>query len=177
MIHRHLEYPEDTAPEDLPSAAIVDLLRRGDLDEWRPLAKAVASDPFGALASRLLRLLSAYPIYGTSALWRAWIDRARARLEGPLGDHRAWTLAGIRADEGLTQRELARHVGMSQSDLSKFERRPDVRVSTLRSYLAGLGGTLSLVYHRSGSARAIELARPDEPDASASPRAPGGSSA
>jgi len=33
-------------------------------------------------------------------------------------------------------------MGMSQSDLSKFERRSDVRLSTLRAYIAALGGDL-----------------------------------
>lgn len=36
MLHRHLAYTSDTTPEDLPSAAIVDILDRGDLQDWLP---------------------------------------------------------------------------------------------------------------------------------------------
>ncbi|MFQ5744402.1 MAG: helix-turn-helix domain-containing protein [Acidobacteriota bacterium] len=142
MIHRHLAYDAHTPPERLPSAAIVDILERGDLDDWRPIATAVAAEPGGPLAARLLRLLSAYPLYGTSSLWRAWIDRCRARHEGMLRGRRRTDLATLRKRKGLTQAELAKRIGMSQSDLSKFERRGDVRLSTLRTYVAALGGNL-----------------------------------
>ena len=53
-------------------------------------------------------------------------------------------LATLRRKKGLTQAELAKRIGMSQSDLSKFERRGDVRLSTLRAYVAALGGDLVL---------------------------------
>ena len=82
MIHRHLEVADDAPPERLPLAAIVDLLQRGDLDDWRPIARAVKRDPHGQFADRVLRLLDAYPIYGTSALWRAWIDHCRQAGRG-----------------------------------------------------------------------------------------------
>ena len=49
---------------------------------------------------------------------------------------------------GLTQVELAKRIGMSQSDLSKLERRQDVRLSTLRAYAGGLGGCLRIVFHK-----------------------------
>lgn len=142
MIHRHLAYAADTPPERLASVAIVDILDRGDLDDWRPIAAAIAADPRGPLATRLLRLLSAYPLYGTSSLWRAWIDRCRARHDGMLRGLEPTNLATLRKKKGLTQAELAKRIGMSQSDLSKFERRGDVRLSTLRAYVAALGGVL-----------------------------------
>ncbi len=142
MIHRHLAHAADTPPERLPSAALVDILERGDLDDWRPIAAAIAAEPRGWLAARLLRLLSAYPVYGTSSLWRAWIDRCRARHEGMLRGREATDLATHRKKKGLTQVELAKRLDMSQSDLSKFERRGDVRLSTLRAYIAALGSDL-----------------------------------
>jgi len=142
MIHRHLAYDEDTPTERLPSAALVDILERGDLDDWRPIAASIAADPNGSLAVRVLRLLSAYPQYGTSPLWRAWIDRCHARHEGMIRRRVPIDLATLRKRRGLTQAELAERMGMSQSDLSKFERRRDVRLSTLRAFIAALGGHL-----------------------------------
>ncbi|MGI8823896.1 MAG: helix-turn-helix domain-containing protein [Acidimicrobiia bacterium] len=54
------------------------------------------------------------------------------------------TLAGLRRLKGLTQVELAERLGMSQSDLSKLERRRDLRLSSLRSVVRALGGELEL---------------------------------
>lgn len=82
MIHRHLEVADRTPPERQPLAAIVELLQRGDLNDWRPIAQAISRDPHGPFAARVLRLLDAYPAYGTSALWRAWITRCRSRPPG-----------------------------------------------------------------------------------------------
>jgi hypothetical protein len=80
VIHRHLDVPPGTPPESLPSAAIVDILDRGDLDDWQPLAAAVARDPHGELARRIERLVRAYPMYGTTLLWLGWIERLRERV-------------------------------------------------------------------------------------------------
>jgi DNA-binding Xre family transcriptional regulator len=144
VIHRHLEVPVGTPVERWPSAALADVLERGDLGDWQPVVAAVARDPCGALADRLLLLVDAYPTQGTSAVWRAWIHRCRARAEGPLPVAAA-PLAALRRARGMTQAEVARRVGMSQSDLSKVERRKDVRVSTLRAFAQALGGRLRLL--------------------------------
>lgn len=157
MQHRHLAYGDDTAAEQLPSAAIIDILERGDFDEWRPIAAGIAAAPHGELAARVLRLLNAYPMYGTSPLWRAWIERCRARHEGMLR-RRPIDLAGLRKQQGLTQTELAQRLGMSQSDLSKLERRSDVKASTLRAYAAALGYDLILECCDDTGCVAIELA-------------------
>lgn len=146
MIHRHVHYEPGTRVEDLPSAAIVDLLERGDLDRWRPIAAAVAEDPSGAFAGRVERLLDAFPMYGTSSLWRCWLDRLRAREEGRRESRPSVTLSVLRRRVGLTQVELAARLAMSQSDLSKLEKRTDVRLSTLRRYVEALGGRLRIVF-------------------------------
>lgn len=144
MIHRHLEYPRDVLPEDLPAAAIVDLLDRGDLDDWEALATAVAGDPSGALATSVSHLIDSFPMYGTSPLWRAFLERRRAAFGS--GDALADEphLSELRRSRGVTQTELAARLQISQSDLSKLERRKDWRLSTLRRYVAALGGKLSV---------------------------------
>jgi len=153
--HRHLDLSGETRVAKWPSAAIVDVLERGDLEAWRPIAAEIARDPHGPLADRVMRLVDAYPMYGTSPLWRAWIDRRRAcgRHEGPAPA--AMDLATLRRDLDLTQVELAGRLGMSQSDLSKLERRRDVRLSTLRAFAEALGGRLRVVY--AAAHREIEL--------------------
>jgi transposase-like protein len=146
VIHRHLAIAPDTPVEELPLAAIHDLLDRGDLDDWRPLLRRIEREPHGELAEGVARLVDAYPMYGTSPLLRAWIERWRNR-RGARGAEEAkvGTLADLRLSLGKTQAEVARAMGISQSDYSKLERRRDLRVSTLRSAAGALGSSLHLV--------------------------------
>ncbi|HVS16116.1 MAG TPA: helix-turn-helix domain-containing protein [Thermoanaerobaculia bacterium] len=145
MIHRHLDLPPDLPVRELPLAAVHDLLERGDLDDWRPLLREIEAHPDGELARALARLVDVYPMYGTSPLIRAWLERCRHRAAASEGEPREiLTLAGLRLALGKTQDEVATVLGISQSDYSKLERRKDVRVSTLRSAAAALGGVLRL---------------------------------
>jgi len=54
-------------------------------------------------------------------------------------------LRALREAAGLTQEELAQRVAITQSQLSKLERREDHRISTIRRYVAALGGELEIV--------------------------------
>lgn len=161
MIHRHCEVPPDLPVEELPAVAIADLLERGDLQDWQPLAKAIRRNPWGGLATSVARLLDAYPRYGTSPLWRAWIDRCRARApeatQTPAACREPVTLAALRRDLGLTQAQVARRLRMTQSDVSKLERREDVRLSTLLAYARALGGHLLVTFDDGETIREIRL--------------------
>lgn len=55
------------------------------------------------------------------------------------------SLREIRKARQCSQAELAKRLGMNQGDLSKFERRTDVYLSTVRHYVEALGGSLELV--------------------------------
>lgn len=160
MKHRHLVYPRGTPPERLPSAAIVDILDRGDLDDWRPIAAAVRRRPFGALAERVLRLIDEFPMYGTSRLWRVWIERCRIRAEAVGEGRPPLSLADLRRLRGRTQAEVAARAGMRQSDLSKLERRGDVRLSTLRAYARALGGRVATDFVADGARVPLRLGPP-----------------
>ncbi|MGH3665497.1 MAG: helix-turn-helix domain-containing protein [Egibacteraceae bacterium] len=144
MRYRHLDYGLQTPVAQLGLAALDDLLDRGDLDDWAPLARAVAADPHGVLAERVLRLVDAHPMYGTSRLWRTWIERLRD-CRGPRGAPPAATLRDLRQRAGLTQRQVAARMGVTQPDLSRLERRGDVKLSSLRGYTSAAGATLRLV--------------------------------
>lgn len=137
MRFRHLDYDPGTAVTDLGPAALDALLERGDLEAWVPLLRAIADDPWGPTADTVLRLCDAHPMYGTSALWRTWIEHRRRR-----SGSESTTLAEARARAGLTQSEVAERLGVGQSDVSKLERRADVRLSTLRAYARAIGARL-----------------------------------
>lgn len=156
MAFRHLDYPVDADVTQLGPAAIDALLERGDLDTWTPLLRAVADDPFGPLADTILRICDAHPMYGTSVLWRDWIERRRGRS----APH-TMSLSDARMRAGLTQTQVAERMGIGQSDVSKLERRPDVRLSTLRAYAAAIGGRLHVAIRGAGDEAPRELSFPE----------------
>ena len=156
MGFRHLDYPEHAEVTRLGPAAIDALLERGDLDSWEPLLGVIARDPFGSLADTILRICDAHPMYGTSTLWREWIARRRGR---PAPN--TTTLVDARTRAGLTQAQVGERMGIGQSDVSKLERRADVRLSTLRTYAAAIGARLHVAISRAGDDGPRELEFPE----------------
>jgi transcriptional regulator with XRE-family HTH domain len=57
----------------------------------------------------------------------------------------AMELRELRKEAGKTQTEVAAVAEMTQAELSKFERRDDHLLSTLRRYVTALGGELEVV--------------------------------
>jgi transcriptional regulator with XRE-family HTH domain len=55
------------------------------------------------------------------------------------------SLREIRKAREYSQITLAEILGMAQGDLSKFERRTDAYLSTIRRYVEAMGGTLELI--------------------------------
>src|SRR5215468_8278546 len=117
MIHRHLDYAQGTPPTELGPAAIDDLLDRGDLADWAPLAQVVVGEPWGSVAETILRVCDAHPMYGTSRLWTAYIGACRARCQGEAAA--SWptrspkvALADLRRARGLSQATVGVQLGM-----------------------------------------------------------------
>ena len=57
----------------------------------------------------------------------------------------ALTLRELREEAGLTQVEVSKLADMTQSALSRLERREDNPIPALRQYVEALGGELELV--------------------------------
>lgn len=55
------------------------------------------------------------------------------------------TLQGLRKAKELTQVQLAEILNIRQSTVAQMERRSDLLLSTLRSYVEAMGGKLSLI--------------------------------
>ena len=71
---------------------------------------------------------------------RAAIEKRSAEL---LAEYR--TLQDLRRARQLTQERLAALLGIRQDSVSRLEQRSDLLLSTLRSYIAAMGGRLRLV--------------------------------
>jgi DNA-binding XRE family transcriptional regulator len=81
---------------------------------------------------------------------------AEHRAEMKDADRRyAMGLAAVRHAFDLTQTELAERLGVSQANVAKIEKRSDLLVSTLHSYLGALGGDVRIVVSFQG--REIEV--------------------
>lgn len=140
MRHRHLDVDPATPSAELGLAALDDILDRGDLDDWRPLLREIERDPWGVVAERILGLVDRHQLYGTSTLWRSWIEERRGRDPAHVGA----SLGELRRRKGLTQLEIASRLGMTQPEVSRLEHRRDVRISTARAYVRAVGGRLVL---------------------------------
>ena len=71
--------------------------------------------------------------------------KARARIEQHrLAMRDALALADLRQARHATQAEVAHTLGVSQANISRVEHQEDVYLSTLRQYVAALGGELEI---------------------------------
>lgn len=67
-------------------------------------------------------------------------------------------LSQLRKERGISQLELADILNKQQGEISKIEHRQDVKLSTLREYVASVGGTLQILARLPGGVvRAIEI--------------------
>ena len=62
----------------------------------------------------------------------------------------AHNLRELRALAGRTQEDVSAHTGFKQNNVSRLEKRSDMKLSTLRDYVESLGGTLKIVADLSG---------------------------
>lgn len=67
-------------------------------------------------------------------------------------------LSELRKERGISQAELAELLNKQQGEVSKIERRKDVKLSTLRDYVKSIGGTLQVLARLpNGVVRVIEI--------------------
>lgn len=69
----------------------------------------------------------------------------RARIEQRVTEAlKNMPLSELRTAHSLTQTQLARAMQIDQSEISRIEKRTDMYISTLRSYIEAMGGELSI---------------------------------
>lgn len=72
----------------------------------------------------------------------------------------------LRSARQTTQENLARVLHVNQAAISKLERRTDMYISTLRSYIEAMGGELEIIARSND--QAVRLKQFEDPDAEAS---------
>lgn len=72
-------------------------------------------------------------------------DRQRRNEEQAKALLAAMSLAELREALDITQEEMAHRLEVAQSNVSRLERREDMLLSTLKEFVAALGGELQLV--------------------------------
>lgn len=73
-------------------------------------------------------------------------DAERVREDLRLEDLRhARSLRELRTARSMTQKHLAAALSVDQAQVSRLERQPDLYLSTMRKFLAGLGGRASVL--------------------------------
>jgi transcriptional regulator with XRE-family HTH domain len=77
---------------------------------------------------------------GESEETRRWVNNCAAQLISE-----ELNLREMRRLRKLTQARLSKKLKIGQEGISRLEKRSDLYLSTLRSYVKGLGGKLSLV--------------------------------
>lgn len=71
-------------------------------------------------------------------------DALTAEIDAHAERKRA-TLAQVRQAIGLTQSQLAEELGIAQGDVSRIERRENLRLATLARFIEATGGELRIV--------------------------------
>jgi DNA-binding XRE family transcriptional regulator len=80
-------------------------------------------------------------------IWDSLPEDRKQRIEAGYQEMKAeyLTLQELRQSLNLTQTNVAETLNVCQVNVSKLEKRSDIKLSTLREYLAAIGGNLRLV--------------------------------
>ena len=72
-------------------------------------------------------------------------EQAKAKARGAELIEQELTLRSLRQAHDLTQERMAELLGVKQENISRMERRADLLLSTMASYVEAMGGKLKLV--------------------------------
>jgi DNA-binding transcriptional regulator YiaG len=82
-----------------------------------------------------------YDSIADELMTKASRDRAKKRADTIL---KRMTLNELRKDRKMTQGKLALAMNMQQSEVSRLEKRAEVKLGTLRNYVSALGGHIEI---------------------------------
>lgn len=85
-------YDDDADVRTLNITGLINLLERGNWDDWQPLLQCLREEPFGPVADRVLQAAPLVFVSGTGELFEAVVCKLRGEPLPPLRpkDFRSW---------------------------------------------------------------------------------------
>lgn len=117
---RNVDVDEHAPIRTWPIAAIESMLERGDLADYRLLAREIRDAPWGPVARAVEQVLGWSRPYGVSELMRAVTQRARAAADDIDDAYVRDTLRAAVKTSGLSQAKFARELGTSAPRFSSY---------------------------------------------------------
>jgi DNA-binding transcriptional regulator YiaG len=143
MRFRNLDFDTTQPMDGWPAEAIETVIDRGTLADWRQLANAIRSNPWGPAARTTETIVGWGEHYGVDALMTRVIECARAELSQRGRSEYAEQIRSWRAASGMTLREFARTAGTSASRLSDYEKAKVAPTTDVLGRLSHVAGTTS----------------------------------
>jgi DNA-binding transcriptional regulator YiaG len=145
LAFRNVETSSEDPVSSWPLEAIQTALERGGLSDWRHLAAAVDSEPWGPVARRIEEALTYSRPFGVTNAFERVIVRARANAEASERDQVAQEVKRLIEESGLTRAEFASRIGTSASRLSTYATGKVTPSAALLFRMQHLAGATSLV--------------------------------
>lgn len=120
VVFRNVDASPDDDVRTWPYEALVTVIDRGLVGDWRPVFAEVRRSPWGGVARRVERYLTYREPDGVSTLFSLAIERARAEAERADRAEVAKRVQVAVSRSGGTNRQFARLVGTSASRLSTY---------------------------------------------------------
>jgi hypothetical protein len=118
---RNVDVDPTTDPDGWPFEAVLAVIDRGTISNWRRLAATIRRYPWGPLARAVETIVSWEEYYGVDALFADVIAGARSAADAEARRaYGAW-IRSVRERSGMTLREFAPLVGTSAPRLSSYE--------------------------------------------------------
>jgi DNA-binding transcriptional regulator YiaG len=111
--------PEDPV-KTWPFEGILAAVERGTLPDWRRLAQAIDSDPWGPVAQQVLEAIELSRPYGTAELLGDVVARARQLTADAEREQVASEVRDLVARSGLSRQDFADRMGTSRPRLSTY---------------------------------------------------------
>ena len=121
MQFRNLDFDTTQPLDQWPAEAIETVIDRGSLSDWRQLAEAIRSNPWGPAARTAETVAGWDEHYGVDTLMTGLIRHARENVTLEGRTEYAAQIRTWRAQTGMTLRQFARAAGTSASRLSDYE--------------------------------------------------------
>jgi hypothetical protein len=117
---RNVDVEPGTEVSDLPYEALVTIIDRGLVPDWRPIFAEMRRSPWGRVARRVEHYLGYREPDSVSTLFRLALDRARADAETTERAEVAGRIRDAIVRSGLSAEAFARLIGTSASRLSTY---------------------------------------------------------